>query len=127
MVYQLVHEDAVDQNAYMSELEGENETLRRKLQDVEHELQCRSPTHSPRKPKVLSLNLGENRMAAGSGGGNEALGSALSKFNGLRMIDPTLKAGTNSPGKTPIKKIRKLTARKWDLMAENEMEAFENY
>lgn len=32
-----------------------------------------------------------------------------------------------SPGKTPGKKMRKLTARKWDLMDENEMDAFENH
>lgn len=64
-------------------------------------------------------------MAAGSGSGNDALGNAFSKFNGL--LDAAAKVGSNTPGKTPGKKIRKLTARKWDLMDENEMDAFENY
>lgn len=31
-----------------------------------------------------------------------------------------------SPGKTAGKKMRKLTTRKWDLMDENELDAFEN-
>lgn len=32
-----------------------------------------------------------------------------------------------SPSKTAGKKMRQLTARKWDLMDENEMDAFENH
>ena len=63
-------------------------------------------------------------MAGGSGSGNDALGNALSKLNGLSMTEP---AEARSPGKTAGKKIRKLTARKWDLMDEKEMDAFENY
>ncbi|KAK4697259.1 hypothetical protein P7C71_g789, partial [Lecanoromycetidae sp. Uapishka_2] len=122
-----IYEDPIDQTVHLSELETENETLRRRLQDLERELQCRSPTASPRKGKVPSLNLGDIRIAAGSGSGNEALGSALSKFNSLSLGESAPKAGTNSPGKTPGKKIRKLTARKWDLMDENEMDAFESY
>jgi len=108
-------------------LETENETLCRKVQDLERELQCRSPSKTPRKAKVASLNLGDIRVAAGSDSRNAALGSALSKVNGLSLTDSASKAGTSSPGKTSAKKIRKLTARKWDLMDENEMVAFESY
>jgi hypothetical protein len=121
---QTVHEDPIDQTAYTAELETENETLRCKLEALERELQCRSPTKSPKKAKVPSLNLSDIRVAAGSDSGNEALACAFQKLNGLGLTEP---AECRSPGKTPGKKIRKLTARRWDLMDENEMDAFENY
>ena len=105
---------------YKTELETENESLRRKLEALERELQCRSPTKSPKKAKVPSLDLSDIRVAAGSGSGNETLASAFQKLNGLSLTDV-------AEGRSLGKKIRKLTARKWDLMDENEMDAFENY
>ncbi|KAL2043995.1 hypothetical protein N7G274_003516 [Stereocaulon virgatum] len=119
-----IHEDPIDQTAYTAELETENETLRCKLEALERELQCRSPTKSPKKAKVPSLNLSDIRVAAGSDSGNGTLASAFQKLNGLDLTEP---AECRSLGKTPGKKIRKLTARRWDLMDENEMDAFENY
>ena len=49
----------------------------------------------------------------------------MSKLNGMKLTDA---AGSKpqSPSKTPGKKMRKLTTRKWDLMDENELDAFEN-
>ena len=47
-----VHEDPVDQNAYITELETENEALRQRLEGLERELQCRSPTESRQKPRI---------------------------------------------------------------------------
>ena len=67
--------------------------------------------------------MADIRIAAGSGGGNEALGATLSKLNGLGLTDG---AEARSPEKPLGKKIRKLTARKWDFMDENEMDALEN-
>lgn len=101
--------------------------LRCKLEALEREWQCRSPTKSSKKAKVPSLGLSDIRVAAGmcsSDSGNEALASAFQKLNGLGLTEP---AECRSPGKIPGKKIRKLTARRWDLMDENEMDAFENY
>ena len=47
------------------------------------------------------------------------------KLNGMSLKDAS-EPRRQSPGKTPGKKMRKLTTRKWDLMDENEMDAFEN-
>lgn len=114
----------MDHGTYTSELESENETLRRKLQDLERQLQCRSPTKSAKKPKIPSLNLTDVRLAAGGASRNDSFGTAVSKLNSMTLTDPI---EGKSPGKTPGKKMKKLTARKWDLMDENEIDAFENY
>ena len=58
--------------------------------------------------------------------GMDALGSAVFKLNGMSLMDPA-ECKVQSPGKTAGKKMRKLTTRKWDLMDENEMDAFENH
>lgn len=123
-----VHEDAGDRHAYITELETENEALRRKFEALERELQCRSPTKSRQKPRIPSLALADIRLAAGSDSGIEALGSALSKLNGLGLTDPAeARSPGKTPGKTPGMKVRKLTTRKWDLMDESDLDAFENH
>lgn len=106
----------MDQDTRTAELENENEALRRKLEALERELQCRSPTKSPRKPQLSSPSK-EYRSGA--------LETALFKLNSLSLTNP-VKYKPQSPGRTPGKKMRKLTARKWDLMDEKEMDAFEN-
>ena len=110
-----VHEDPVDQTMYASELEAENKVLHHKLEILEHELQCRSPTKSPRKARTPSLNLRNDE---------NVLGSAVTKLNGMTLA-PDREA--TSPGKPATNKIRKLTARRWDLMDENEMDAFNSH
>lgn len=123
-----IHEDAGDRHAYITELETENEALRRKFEALERELQCRSPTKSRQKPRIPSLALADIRLAAGSDSGIEALGSALSKLNGLGLTDPAeARSPGKTPGKTPGMKVRKLTTRKWDLMDESDLDAFENH
>ena len=47
------------------------------------------------------------------------------KHNGMSLTDAA-ECKPQSPSKTPGKRIKKLTARKWDLMDENEMDALEN-
>ena len=111
-----VHEDAIDSDTRTTELEKENEALRGKLEALERELHCRSPTKSPRKPQLSS---------PGKEYGTGVLGTALFKLNGISLTDAA-ECKPQSPSKTPGKKMRKLTARKWDLMDENEMDAFEN-
>ena len=123
-----VHEDPVDQHTYITELETENEALRQRLEGLERQLQCRSPTESRQKPRIPSLAPADIRAAAGSGSGIEALGSTLSKLNGLELTGPAeARSPEKTPGKTPGKKVRKLTTRKWDLMDENDLDAFENH
>ena len=106
----------MDQDTRTAELENENEALRRRLEALERELQCRSPTKSPRKPRLSSPSKDY---------GPGALGTALFKLNAMSLTDAA-ECKPQSPGKTPGKKIRKLTAKKWDLMDENEMDAYEN-
>ena len=77
-----------------------------------------------KKPKIPSLNLTDVRLATGGAKPDETFGTAISKLNNMTLTE---QAKRQSPAKTPGKKIRKLTARKWDLMDENEIDAFENY
>ena len=49
----------------------------------------------------------------------------MSKLNSMKLMDATA-SKPQSPSKTPGKKMRKLTTRKWDLMDENELDAIEN-
>lgn len=112
-----VHEDAVDHTTYTTELESENETLRHKLESLERELQCRSPTKPPRTTQTPTTDLRVHP---------DVLGSALSKLNGPTLTDSAAPA-VKPAGMTPGKKLRKLTARKWDLMDENEMDAYSDY
>ena len=112
-----VHEDPIEQDARTTELENENEALRRKLEALERELQCRSPSKSQGKSQLSSPSKDN---------GSDVLGTAMLKLNGMSLTD-VIEPRTQSPGKTPGKKMRKLTTRKWDLMDENEMDAFENH
>ena len=111
-----VHEDPIEQDARTTELENENEALRRKLEALERELQCRSPSKSHGRSQLSSPSTDY---------GSDVLGTAMLKLNGMSLRDAT-EPRRQSPGKTPGKKMRKLTTRKWDLMDENEMDAFEN-
>ena len=70
-------------------------------------MQSRSPTRSVKKPQ---LGLGVENGAGGT--------TLFEKLNGMSLKEKRVV--------TPGKKIRKLTARKWDLMDENEMDAYEN-
>ena len=111
-----VYEDPIEPDARIAELERANEILCRKLDALERELQCRSPTKSPTKAQLSSPSKDY---------GFDALGTAVFKLNGMSLTDGA-ESKRQSPGKTPGKKMRKLTTRKWDLMDEKEMDAFEN-
>jgi len=109
---QTVHEDPRGPSDRTSELEDENDALRRRLDAVEREMQCRSPTKSAKKPQL--------EYAFSSGAEHGATGATLyEKMNGMSLKEKRIM--------TPGKKIRKLTARKWDLMDENELDAYENF
>ena len=110
----VVHEDPIEQDARTTELENENEALRRKLEALERELQCRSPSKSYGKSQLSSPSKDH---------GSDVLGTTMLKLNGMSLRDAS-EPSRQSPGKTPGKKMRKLTTRKWDLMDENEMDAF---
>ena len=118
-----VHEDADAGNDYTEGLERENESLKARLEALERELAGRSPSKKQRVRKATpATDL--------SGGGRVTLGEATLKMSGLSLVgceDVEIEEKENVKKKTPVsgRKIRKLTARKWDLMDEEELEAYE--
>ena len=104
-----VHEDSIDPSERLSVLENENDSLRRQLEAMKREIQSQSPTRSAKKSQPLRLMSDNSATSRGS------LYEQLS--------DLSLKEKREI--KTPGKKMRKFTARRWDFMDENEMEAYE--
>ena len=141
-----IREDTEDANAYTQQLESENDELRRKLANLERELQCRSPTKSnllkKQAPKLPSLGLSSSSSSSSSSKDSDerqnVLGSSLFKLNAMSLGDgqrdvslgDQTEGGNEEERASPKKvaatpgsgrKVRKLTARKWDLMDENEL------
>lgn len=113
LTFLAVYEDPIASSHGSSELELENEVLRRRVDVLERELQSRSPT----KPAKQPHDLGHN---AGTVAKDGATGTTLyEKLDRMSLKEKRIV--------TPGKKVRKLTARKWDLMDENEMDAYENF
>jgi len=109
---QTVHEDPRGPSDRISELESENAALRRRLDTIEREMQSASPTKSAKKPQPdHGFSLGAENGVTGT--------TLYEKLNGMSLKEKRIM--------TPGKKIRKLTARKWDLMDENELDAYENF
>lgn len=114
-----VYEDPTDNDERVAELETENERLRRQLDSLEREINARSPTRPSKKAAPLAT------PSKSVGNGEDDFGTTLFKLNAMNLSPKEPKA---SPiGKTPSKKIRKLTTRKWDLMDENEMDAYAGF
>ena len=115
----IVYEDPVDSNECVVELEAENERLRRQLQSLEQEINSRSPTRSSKKPPQRLTT--PQKPSSGTG---DDFGTTLFKLSTMNLSpkEPKLMSPIS---KTPGKRIRKLTTRKWDLMDENELEAYE--
>ena len=85
-----IHEDTSENNNRVDELEDENTRLRQQLAQLQRQVQQRSPS------KKIALGEQENRMDAD--GVVEGMGK-------LRIVS----AGS------PVKKMRKLGAKKWNL------------
>lgn len=109
-----IHEDAPSPDTHNRDLEVENETLRRKLDALERELQFQSPTLSQKKKQQQQ----EHSFT-------DDCGTTLFKLNTLSLNSE--KGMGASPMKTPGKKVRKFTARKWDLGDENELDGYGAY
>ena len=114
-----IHEDVPKSpNRCTEDLEAEKDTLRRKIESLERELQSRSPTRSAKKPP-LSPRFGQDELAP-----------IVNKIDGMRLQEnknSEMETYTPSKAKTSARKVRKLTAKKWDLMDENEMDAYGEY
>ncbi len=101
-----VHEDPETiPDERTSELENENAKLRRKVDQLERELQGRSPT---KKKKQITVSIHED---------SQDVENTVIKLNGLNLEEkpPVMKSPHQTPSKTPGKRQRKLTTRKWDL------------
>ena len=105
-----VHEDSIDPGERLSVMENENDSLRRQLEAIKREIQSQSPTRSANRSQPLRL------MSDNSATPRPTL---YEQLNDLSLKE-------KKEIKTPGKKMRKFTARRWDFMDENEMEAYEN-
>jgi len=93
------------------ELESDNQKLRREVEMLRREVQNRSPTKQ--RPGVLKeQRSGILREIGGSGLGSIGLGSLGRDMEQLRVSGASV--GSNSSS-TSVKKVRKLTTRKWDM------------
>ena len=122
----LVHEDPIPSDADKATvLEDENEGLRRKLVQLERELNGRSPT----KPKKSLLACRSSDIIEIHDETDADIEEGLRKLQLRESCDlPTLseimqldnqqRAGATT---TPGRKVRKLTTRKWDLAPEEEI------
>ncbi|KAA6415775.1 MAG: kinesin family [Lasallia pustulata] len=99
-----IHEDpGPHPDDHIADLESQNEALRRKLDAMERELQCRSPTKSkPRNPSGIAMD------------------SSDAENVGFRLVGLSLESRAPGVAKTPRVKGRKLTARKWDFGEDEE-------
>ncbi|KAL8911808.1 MAG: hypothetical protein Q9171_003076 [Xanthocarpia ochracea] len=110
-----IYEDPEDRVDRVTELESQNEQLRRRLDALEREITSRSPSRSAMKAPQLSTP----RKTLSSG--DDELGTTLFKLNVMSL---TPKEPKMSPVGKKTAKMRKLTARNWDLMDENELDAY---
>lgn len=104
-----VYEDTIFPDTHIQEPENENENekLRRKIDALERELQSRPPSQPDKKSKKSPFLEGD-------------YGTTLFQLNSMNL-NSEKRLGA-SPMKTPGKKVRKFTARKWDLGDENEID-----
>ncbi|KAL8855726.1 MAG: hypothetical protein Q9178_007647 [Gyalolechia marmorata] len=110
-----IYEDPEDRIDRVTELESQNEQLRRRLDALEREITSRSPSRSAKKAPQLRTP----RKTLSSG--DDELGTTLFKLNVMSL---TPKEPKMSPVGKKTAKMRKLTARNWDLMDENELDAY---
>ena len=90
----------------VAELEDENASLRARLDVLERDALARSPTRRPATTRASG----------------DAITSALRGMTLGERQPPSWALKTpGKQGQTPGKKVRKLTARKWDLADENEL------
>ncbi|CAG8957662.1 hypothetical protein HYFRA_00010529 [Hymenoscyphus fraxineus] len=87
------------------DLEAENERLKREVELLKREMQCKSP--SKRIPLRESKT---NKAMTDLGGSMERLSVSTSSERSSRL--PELKMAGNG---SPLKKVRKLAAKKWDV------------
>ncbi|KAL8872264.1 MAG: hypothetical protein Q9174_002077 [Haloplaca sp. 1 TL-2023] len=111
-----IYEDPVDRAEDSNGLEEENERLRHRIDALERQLNSQSPSRHSKKPAPMTTP----RKALSNS--DDDFGTTLFKLNAMNLSPKEPKM--SPAGKTPGKKIRKLTARKWDFMDENELDSY---
>lgn len=96
------------ENAHVETLEGENERLKRQIAQLTRQLESQT---SPSKKNIL----GENKLFE-----VERSLRGLS-FDGDHKQQQQRQTSQNQMQSSPLKKVRKITARKWDMMGEDEL------
>ncbi|KGO55676.1 hypothetical protein PEX1_100750 [Penicillium expansum] len=99
-------------NERVEELEQENDELRRKLAALEREMHNQSPTRKHRQKNATPAR--SNLL-----GRESDIENALQRMDQLKLADTMF--APPSPGASPIKKIRKMGTRKWDLAPEDQI------
>ncbi|KAL8955367.1 MAG: hypothetical protein Q9183_006681 [Haloplaca sp. 2 TL-2023] len=111
-----IYEDPADRSTYSNGLEEENERLRHRVDALERQLNSQSPS----RPSKKSGQMITPHKPLSNGG--DDFGTTLFKLNAMNLSPKEPKM---SPArKTPGKKIRQLTTRKWDFMDENELDSY---
>lgn len=109
----------MDSSERVIELEAENERLRRQLDSLEREINSRSPSRISKQPQQLTTSTPRKQL----GDAADDFGMTLFKLSAMNLSPKEPKSSPVS--KTPGKRIRKLTTRKWDLMDEDELDSYE--
>jgi hypothetical protein len=121
-----VHEDPVSSGPErVAELEDENDSLRRKLAQLERELNSRSPTKpkktpfAPRPSEIIEIHDETDAdIEAGLRNLNLRDSCDLPTLSEVIQQENQKRASATT---TPGRKVRKLTTRKWDLAPEEEI------
>ncbi|PMD63677.1 P-loop containing nucleoside triphosphate hydrolase protein [Hyaloscypha bicolor E] len=114
--------DAVDEESENKEnefdLEAENDRLRREVEMLRRDIQSRSPSKRMPLRESRAYSGRDSRVCGESERGMESVGREMER---LRMSGESVLKGGQPIMSSPTKKVRKLTARKWDLMDEREI------
>ncbi|KAI9367257.1 P-loop containing nucleoside triphosphate hydrolase protein [Aspergillus egyptiacus] len=114
-----IHEDpGPSSDERVEELEFENDQLRSRINALERELACTSPTKKSRsKNTAVALEPSRNANLLGR---DSDIDLALRKIDQLKLADSMFHGppADSSPGK---KKQRKMATRKWDLGPEDDI------
>ncbi|KAH7403879.1 kinesin family protein-like protein [Cadophora sp. MPI-SDFR-AT-0126] len=96
-------------------LQIENERLRREIETLRRELSVKSPSKKSRMP------LRESRVGRDRSNTPEGDGGMEEQFERLSVSGGGNGGDRGMGERSPTKKVRKLVARKWDLLDEGEM------
>ncbi|OIW32612.1 P-loop containing nucleoside triphosphate hydrolase protein [Coniochaeta ligniaria NRRL 30616] len=111
------------ENVLVEDVWGENERLRREVEVLRRELVGMSPTRRMPLRERGGEGGEQQQQQRGSGGG---AGGLQRKMERLRVSDEAAAAARSSSGSvrgtgSPTKKVRKLGAKRWDSMEDEEM------